>query len=161
MSGTERLGTGQAFNHMTILDGGSGQHAGKLGEIAFAKWLIVNDVEFSWHACDKGPVDFSLSLSGRYAGVDVKTKERNVPADWNHDAHVTAEQERHACQIYVFCNVTDGETTLMGWCGKLEFWQKCRRVKKGSKEGPFVERADAGKLPYRELKKMEHLLRYR
>lgn len=161
MSSENRLGTGQAFNSMTILDGGSGQHAGKLGEIEFARWLIANDIEFSWHACDRGPIDFSVILSGRCTGVDVKAKERNVPPDWRHDAHVTAEQERYACQVYVFCSVTDGEPTLMGWRGKLEFWEMCRRVTKGDIDGSFTERADAGKLSYGKLRKMEELLSYR
>ena len=151
-------GTGEAFNHMTILKGGSGQHAGKLGEMAFARWLIAHDIQFTWSACDKGPFDFSVMLDNRLVGIDVKAKERNVPASHEHDAHVTADQEHYACQIYVFCNVTKDKPTLMGWCGKREFWSKCRRVKKGDKEGPFTEHVDAGKIQYKNLRPLEELL---
>ena len=153
-------GTGKKFNHMTILDNGSGQHSGKIGEMSFADWLIANDVQFSWSACDKGPFDFSVMLDGRMVGIDVKAKERNVPANWEHDAHVTADQEHYACQIYVFCNVTKDTPTLMGWCGKKEFWSRCRRVKKGDAEGTFVEHTDAGKMPYKNLRKLEDLLAF-
>lgn len=153
-------GTGKAFNHMTILDGGSGQHAGKIGEMVFAQWMIANDIQFAWSACDKGPIDFSVMLDSRLVGIDVKAKERNVPANWEHDAHVLADQERYVCDIYVFCNVTEDHPTMMGWCGKREFWDKCRRVKKGDAEGTFVEHADAGKWQYKNLRKMEELIQY-
>jgi hypothetical protein len=153
-------GTGKKFNHMTILENGSGQHSGKIGEMCFADWLIANDVQFTWSACDKGPFDFSVMLDGRMVGIDVKAKERNVPANWEHDAHVTADQEHYACQIYVFCNVTNDDPTLMGWCGKKEFWSRCRRVKKGDSEGSFVEHTDAGKMPYKNLRKLEDLLAF-
>ena len=151
-------GTGKKFNHMTILENGSGQHSGKIGEMCFADWLIANDVQFTWSACDKGPFDFSVMLDDRLVGIDVKAKERNVPANWEHDAHVTADQEHYACQIYVFCNVTKDTPTLMGWCGKKEFWSRCKRVKKGDAEDSFVEHADAGKMPYKNLRKLEDLL---
>ena len=153
-------GTGKAFNHMTILEGGSGQHAGKIGEMCFAQWLMANDIEFSWSACNKGPIDFSVFMDGRWIGIDVKAKERNVAPNWEHDAHVTVDQERYACHIYVFCNVTDDQPTLMGWCGKEEFWRDCRRVKKGDADGAFREHVDAGKLTYSRLRKMADLTNY-
>jgi hypothetical protein len=153
-------GTGKAFNHMTILEGGSGQHAGKIGEMCFAQWLMANDIEFSWSACNKGPIDFSVFMDGRWIGIDVKAKERNVPPNWEHDAHVTVDQERYACHIYVFCNVTEDKPTLMGWCGKEEFWKMCRRVKKGDADGAFREHVDAGKLTYSQLRQMADLTKY-
>ena len=153
-------GTGKKFNHMTILENGSGQHSGKIGEMCFADWLIANDVQFTWSACDKGPFDFSVMLDGRMVGIDVKAKERNVPANWEHDAHVTADQEHYACQIYVFCNVTDDYPTLMGWMGKERFWRNCKRVKKGDTDGQFREHVDAGKLRYSQLRPMKQLLEY-
>ena len=153
-------GTGKAFNHMTILEGGSGQHVGMIGELTFAKWLMINGVEFSWSACNKGPIDFSVFIKGRWAGIDVKAKERNVPANWEHDAHVTVDQERYACDLYVFVNVTDNHPTIMGWCGKDRFWKDCKRVYKGDTDGPFTEHVDAGKLTYKHLRKMGDLLAY-
>jgi hypothetical protein len=46
----------------------------------------------------------------------------------------------------------------MGWCGKGEFWSKCRRVKKGDTEGMFTEHVDAGKMQYKELRDLDSLL---
>ena len=46
----------------------------------------------------------------------------------------------------------------MGWCGKEEFWSSAKIVRKGEvDESGKAELADAGKLKYSELRRIEDL----
>jgi hypothetical protein len=146
--------TGAAYNDTTILENGSGQRAGLIGEMAFAHALAEQRVTYQHLGGDKQHHDFLVGD----VKVDVKAKQRNVPPSYDYDAHVTASIKDADCRLYVFVSVTNGQPTLMGWCGKDEFWSKARIVQEGElDERGKPERADAGKLKYSALRNMDEL----
>lgn len=146
--------TGAAYNSTTILDGGSGQRAGLIGEMAFAEALAEQRITYQHLGGESKHHDFLVGD----VKVDVKAKQRNVPPSKEYDAHVTASIKDKDCRLYVFASVTEGNPTLMGWMGKEEFWTEARRVKKGElDERGKAERADAGKLKYSKLRPMDQL----
>lgn len=90
--------------------------------------------------------------------IDVKAKQRNVPPSYDYDAHVTASIRDADCRLYVFVSVTNEHPTIMGWCGKEEFWSGAKIVSKGEPdERGKPERADAGKMKYSQLRKPDSL----
>lgn len=146
--------TGAAYNDTTILDGGSGQRAGFIGEMAFAEALAEQRISYKHLGGEAQHHDF---LVGDIK-IDVKAKQRNVPPSIHYDAHVTASIKKKDCRLYVFVSVTDEVPTLMGWMGKKEYWEAARIVREGElDERGKAERADAGKLPYSQLRPMDHL----
>lgn len=146
--------TGASYNSTTILDGGSGQRAGLIGEMAFAEALAEQRITYQHLGGESQHHDFLVGD----VKVDVKAKQRNVPPSKEYDAHVTASIKDKDCRLYVFASVTEGNPTLMGWMGKEEFWTEARRVKKGElDERGKAERADAGKLKYSKLRPMDQL----
>lgn len=146
--------TGAAYNDTTILDDGSGQRAGLIGEMAFAEALAEERITYQHLGGEKQHHDF---LVGDIK-IDVKAKQRNVPPSDSYHAHVTASIAKKDCRLYVFVNVTDEVPTLMGWMGQKEYWAAAQIVHKGElDERGKAERADAGKLPYSQLRPMEHL----
>ena len=146
--------TGAAYNETTILEGGSGQRAGLIGEMAFAQALAEQRITYQHLGGDKQHHDFLIGD----VKVDVKAKQRNVPPSYDYDAHVTQSIKDADCRLYVFVSVTNGQPTLMGWCGKDEFWSKAKMVLEGEPdERGKPERADAGKVKYSSLREMESL----
>ena len=146
--------TGSSYNATTILDGGSGQRAGLIGEMAFAEALAENRITYQHLGGEAQHHDF---LVGDIK-IDVKAKQRNVPPSQEYDAHVTASIKNADCRLYVFASVTEGKPTLMGWMGKKEFWGKAKEVREGElDERGKAERADAGKLKYSKLRPMKDL----
>jgi hypothetical protein len=146
--------TGSAYNSTTILEGGSGQRAGLIGEMAFAEALAEHRITYQHLGGEGQHHDFLIGD----VKVDVKAKQRNVPPSGHYDAHVTSSIKDKDCRLYVFASVTDGEATLMGWMGKEEFWSEAVEVKEGElDERGKAERADAGKLKYSKLRPMERL----
>lgn len=152
-------GETKPFNHMTILPDGSGALTGDIAETGFAERLRARKIYFQSVGKNKGPFDFVCkSKSGEQLTIDVKAKLRNVKAKSYHDAHVTCDQMHYDCRLYVFASVMQGELQFMGWCGKKEFWDKCRIVRKGQKDGDFYEKTDSGKLQYSKLRPMQSLV---
>lgn len=150
------------FNNMTILRDGSGQITGELAEIKFSKILIVNGISFKWVGKEKGHHDFAISMGNEIVKVDVKCKKRNVKVLPEFDAHVNLYQKGYDCRIYVFSSLTGKNLEFMGWCGKNEFWESCRMVKKGDIDSVgFVEKLDSGKLAYNKLRSMESLFLFK
>ena len=146
--------TGAAYNSTTILPNGSGQRAGLIGEMAFAHELAERRITYEHLGGEAQHHDFLVGG----VKIDVKSKQRNVPPSYDYDAHVTASIKDADCRLYVFVSVTKGEPTLMGWCGKEEFWGKAKLVRKGElDERGKPEMADAGKLKYSSLRDMESL----
>ena len=146
--------TGAAYNQTTILDNGTGQTAGLIGEMAFARALAEQRITYQHLGGEKQHHDFLVGD----VKIDVKAKQRNVPPSYDYDAHVTASIKDADCRLYVFVSVTDGNPTLMGWCGKTEFWANAKMVREGEPdERGKPERADAGKMKYSMLRKMETL----
>ena len=122
--------------------------------MAFAHALAEQRITYQHLGGDKQHHDF---LVGGIK-IDVKAKQRNVKPSYEYDAHVTASIKDADCRLYVFVSVTDGHPTLMGWCGKEEFWSKAKIVREGElDERGKPERADAGKLRYSELQEMGEL----
>jgi hypothetical protein len=146
--------TGGPYNSSTILDGGSGQRAGLIGEMAFAEALAEHRITYQHLGGEAQHHDFLVNGHK----IDVKAKQRNVEPSYDYDAHVTSSIKDKDCRLYVFASVTDGKPTLMGWMGKEEFWAEAKEVKEGElDESGKAERADAGKLKYSMLRPMERL----
>lgn len=146
--------TGSAYNSTTILDNGSGQAAGLIGEMAFAHALAEQRITYQHLGGEAQHHDFIVGD----VKIDVKAKQRNVPPSYDYDAHVTASIKDADCRLYVFVSVTKGQPTLMGWCGKDEFWSKAKIVCEGDlDERGKAERADAGKMKYSGLREMDSL----
>ena len=147
------------FNHMTILPDGGGAITGDIAENGFADRLAARGIFFESVGKNKGPFDFICkSKSGERLTIDVKAKLRNVKAKSYHDAHVTCDQMGYDCRLYVFASVMQEHLQFMGWCGKTEFWNNCRIVRKGERDGNFYEKTDAGKLQYSKLRSMQTLV---
>jgi hypothetical protein len=146
--------TGSAYNSTTILENGSGQRAGLIGEMAFAHALAEQRITYQHLGGEAQHHDFIVGD----VKVDVKAKQRTVPPRHDYDAHVTESIKDADCRLYVFVSVTKGQPTLMGWCGKDEFWSKAKIVCKGDlNEDGYIEEADAGKIKYSGLREMDSL----
>jgi hypothetical protein len=154
-----RADTGEAFNRTTIMPGGSGQYAGNIAEAVFARVLNRKGVDFRHVGKEQYSHDFEVYS----ATIDIKAKRRTVVARPDYSAHVAESQERHSCHYYVFASVycpaghAEG-VEFMGWIPKREFWDQCSRVAPGDKIDGLVERAGAGRMPYRDLRPMGELI---
>ena len=146
--------TGAAYNNTTILENGSGQRAGLIGEMAFAQALAEHRITYQHLGGDKQHHDFLIGD----IKVDVKAKQRKVPPSYDYDAHVTASIRDADCRLYVFVSVTNDQPAIMGWYGKEEFWRDAKIVSNGEvDEYGKPERADAGKMKYRDLRPIDDL----
>lgn len=125
-----------------------------IGEMAFAHALAEQRITYLHLGGEAQHHDFLVGD----VKIDVKAKQRNVPPSYDYDAHVTASIKDADCRLYVFVSVTNEQPTIMGWCGKEEFWDKAKLVLEGElDERGKPERANAGKLKYSELKSIDDL----
>jgi hypothetical protein len=149
--------THQRFNGTTILDFGSGQYVGMLGEIALGTFL--RDVEnISFEHCGFTSYDCDFIAGG--LKIDVKTKACNTPPLPHYTVHVTESQKDRDCDIYVFCRASPDTVYLLGWIPKADFWSTDLGVDSRGGQADydgFIERADARKLKVSDLLGMELL----
>lgn len=149
--------THERFNGTTILDHGSGQYVGILGEIAFG--IFLRDVDnLPFEHC--GFTSYNCDFIAGGLKIDVKTKACNTPPLPHYTVHVTESQKDKDCDIYVFCRASPDTVYLLGWIPKAEFWS-CEvgidsRGGQTDSDG-FIERADARKLKVSDLLGMELL----
>lgn len=154
---SESLTTGRAFNRHTICPAGSGQRPGNLAEQEFMRWLQSHSIPFRFIGPLKGHSDF-ITAKRRRLRFDVKAKKRNVQPEPHHEGHVEYRLRETDCDAYIFASVTEDVVTLMGWTTCAEFWRLCEFVVKQEQDSHgFIEKADAGKLRYSEMRPMEEL----
>lgn len=149
--------TKKAFNSTTILEDGEGQITGKLGEMAFGRWLIDMEIDFDYCAESSMSCDFVV---GGYR-VDIKSKKaldkHGEPRD-NFTIRIPYSQKNQDCDIYVFTYVYSKDVYLLGSMEKSDFWNYYGHdVKAGEKTGNFTERQDARLAYIRDLTDMERL----
>lgn len=149
--------TNKAFNSTTILEDGTGQITGTLGEMAFGRWLMDMDIDFDYCADSSMNYDFVV---GGYR-VDVKSKKaldkHGEPRD-DFTLRIPCSQKNQDCDIYVFTYVYSKDVYLLGSMEKSDFWGYYGHdVKAGEKTGNFTERQDARLAYIRDLTDMERL----
>jgi len=155
------MATGEAFNSMTILDGGSGQYAGNVAELCFSEFLDSYLLNYEYVAKDMGHYDFILNGST----IDVKAKQRNVECLPHYDGNVAKSQKNYDVDLYVFASLLMNknralECQFMGWIPKAQFWQDCTEGNSGDTIRGLVLRKSAGSLPYDRMRKMEEIWNY-
>lgn len=147
--------TGSRFNGTTILDKGSGQYVGLLGEIAFG--IFLRDFEgLEFKHCGFNSYDFDFIVEG--VKVDVKTKACNTIPLPHYTVHITDSQRDRDCDVYVFCRASTSILYLLGWMEKQDFWssQYGLDIKRGEPdEDGFIQKADARTMRIEDLKCME------
>jgi hypothetical protein len=154
------MATNKSFNTKTMLENGSGQYAGNLAEVMFASYLDYLRLEHEYTAKTSYHYDFKVGD----ATIDIKAKQRTVVCSKEFDTHVNLYQEKSPCHYYVFTSVLikkgeqlASQVEFMGWCSKKDYWNTCKRTKKGDINEGHKEWEDAGKLKYHALKAMSLL----
>lgn len=153
--------TNSAFNATTLLEGGTGQYVGYIGEAIFGTWLSNNGIPFTHIGHESFDADFSVQ------GItfDVKTKHRTVLPRGDYCGHIPTTQREQGTTFYVFTSVLMVRDRaaccdLMGFISKGQFWNTCELVEAGSQfDNGLLERTDAGKIAYRTLRSMDDLNR--
>lgn len=146
--------TNKSFNRTTILDSGSGQYVGILGEIALG--IFLQDSEIPFQHCGFTSYEYDFLVDG--IKVDVKTKACNTEPLPHYTVHVTESQKDRDCDLYVFCRASPSTLYLLGWMEKPRFWAVSTNNKRGQSDNTgFVEKADARTLIISDLNGMETL----
>lgn len=95
---------------------------------------------------------------GDVLSVDVKSKRRTVEPTKFFDCHIADTSLHQKCDSYIFTSsLQQGDTYrvwALGWITKERFMRIARRVRKGEKDGPFTETADARKCKVTMLNEM-------
>jgi hypothetical protein len=150
--------TGQQFNRTTILEDGAGQGAGRIGEMAFGRWLMDHGHSFSYEA------DTSFAYDFMVAGlrVDVKTKACTSPPKAHYTAHVTQSQQGHDCDVYFFLRASQEAVWLCGWMLKQEFWGSPAGidVQPGEMVDGLVQKTAARRIQIQDLSQCDSFLRF-
>lgn len=152
--------TGQAFNHLTIIEDGSGQISGNAAEKFFGSELHNNKITHKWVGAEKASWDFEVGLGDKDLLIDLKALDRNTYAvpDYNH--LIPTYVEGRECDLYVAASVCEGHVQLMGWCTPQEYWSHAERKKKGVMVDGCRLQADSGVIRYNRLRPMDQLFAF-
>ena len=123
---------------------GEGNAAGFLGEIVVSDLLGIDR---------EATKDYDMVMSdGRT--IDVKTKRTTVIPKKYYDCSIASTSTHQNCDYYVFTRcMKDGTIYILGDCGKDDYFNRARFLKKGEQDGDngYVVRADCYNLPISEL----------
>ncbi len=123
---------------------GEGNAAGFLGEIVVADSLGIERLPTK---------DYDMALDdGRT--VDVKTKRTTVVPKEYYDCSIASTSTHQKCDYYVFTRCAkDGTLYILGDCGREDYFNRARFLKKGEQDGDngYIVRADCYNLPISEL----------
>lgn len=90
--------------------------------------------------------------------ADIKTKRRTKLPSPHFDCHIADTSLHQQCDTYIFTSVIQEDewwrVWVLGWLTKDEFFSKARRVRKGDKDGQFVEHVDGYKCKVSDLNPM-------
>jgi hypothetical protein len=139
----------QYENNPKSIKKGAGHYAAKVAEIAVAEKL-------GWKHIDTFHADtLAILANGEGRKVELKIKERNVPARGSYNATVAEANTKQACDYYMFCSMTsDEEVEVLTIIPKQEFLEKATHRKKGEldPDGPKGQnwrfRANCYNMPY-------------
>jgi len=146
--------TNKAFNSTTILENGSGQIAGTIGEMAFGRWLIDLDIDFDYCAGESYNCDF---IVGGYR-IDIKTKKTHGEPQEDYTVRIPESQIGQDCDLYVFTYANDHDVYFLGFAEKNDYWQEIGfPVKAGDLTDNFTEKVNAQVAYVRDLTDMERL----
>lgn len=102
--------------------------------------------------------DLFWAPEGEVFTADIKTKRRTKLPSPYFDCHIADTSLHQDCDTYIFASVIKEDEWFrvwaLGWLTKDEFFERARRVRKGDKDGPFVEHVDGYKCKVADLRPM-------
>jgi len=102
--------------------------------------------------------DLFWAPHGHVLTADIKTKRRTKLPSPHFDCHIADTSLHQECDTYIFASIvkTDKKFRVwaLGWITKKDFLGKAKRVRKGDRDGAFVEHVDAYKCKVSELWRM-------
>lgn len=102
--------------------------------------------------------DLFWAPHGHVLTADIKTKRRTKLPSPYFDCHIADTSLHQECDTYIFASIvkTDKKFRVwaLGWITKKDFLGKAKRVRKGDRDGAFVEHVDAYKCKVSELWRM-------
>mgnify|MGYP001181469341 FL=1 len=102
--------------------------------------------------------DLFWAPKGHVLTADIKTKRRTKLPSPYFDCHIADTSLHQDCETYIFASIIKTEKNFrvwaLGWITKEDFLKKAKRVRKGDKDGDFVEHVDAYKCKVSELWRM-------
>ena len=133
----EKKYTGHEFNETTIKEGGDGQIAGTIGELAVGHWLKELGHDFDYVADTS--MDHDFVVCGQK--IDVKTKHSVGHPQLHYMVRVPYSQQNQDCDAYIFTYCTSDEVFLLGWEDKDDWWagRKTFEAKAGDVVDGFTE----------------------
>jgi len=131
---------------------------GKMGELAFKRFLERNGVKYEYHESDyqKDEWDFTVGK----LKIDVKTVgAKAIPKDW-YACNVTGRQydkimrEDNQINTLVFCRfvIPTNTAVILGWLKKDEFRQLAKFLPAHTKTGVITISADQYEVEIKELR---------
>lgn len=147
----------EALNGRTIRKERKSQVVGLIGELTFGRYLLDNQIEFSYLA--NKSMDFDFEIDGVF--IDVKSGFCNLRPQNDWHCRIPTYQEFQRTDLYVFANVSDADVYLMGWISKDAFWHgnKSWLVNKGEIDRK-EQLTDNRIISVSDLNQMEDLLTF-
>lgn len=157
LSQNDQLQAGREADSLGVLNnsitGGRGNLAGKLGEIAVARFLGVKR--------GRDTRDYDLLYEGKR--IEVKTKNCTSPPKPSYRVSVAATNIRQQCDFYVFTRLLSDLKTcyLLGFMPKEVFYKEAEYYEKGQVDpdgdGKWVFKESCYNMPIEALRGMEGL----
>ena len=102
--------------------------------------------------------DLLWAPKGNVLTADIKTKRRTKLPSPYFDCHIADTSLHQDCDTYIFTSIVKTDNSFgvwaLGWITKKDFLSKAKRVRKGDRDGRFVEHVDAYKCKVSELWRM-------
>jgi len=136
-------------NNPKSIKQGKGHYFAKVAEIAVAE-------DLGWKHIDTFHADTEATLAnGEGRKIELKVKERGVPAEGGYNASVASANTKQACDYYIFCSMmTDEKVEVISIIPKKDFLDNATFRKNGEldPDGPRGKnwrfRADCYNMPY-------------